>query len=219
MDRMFTMLMMENTLRTKARMQSFMTRCRSGPLPAQYYFMKDARYESSRLYTFANMAHQEIFELGCNYEQCRDDFGGIGEAVFTCVYNKKAPKKTDLYQKGDKTGCASGAKVKDVCKMKDSKCGGLLCELPRDPKAPYLFFMAHQEIFELGCNYEQCRDDFGGIGEAVFTCVYNKKAPKKTDLYQKGDKTGCASGAKVKDVCKMKDSKCGGLLCELATRS
>ncbi|KAK6009424.1 hypothetical protein OSTOST_25640 [Ostertagia ostertagi] len=44
--------------------------------------------------------HQEIFELGCNYEQCRDDFGGIGEAVFTCVYNKKAPKKTDLYQKG-----------------------------------------------------------------------------------------------------------------------
>ncbi|PIO72570.1 hypothetical protein TELCIR_05493 [Teladorsagia circumcincta] len=109
--------------------------------PAQYYFMKDARYESSRLYTFANMAHHEIYELGCNYEQCNDDSGDVSEAVFTCVYNKKAPKKTDLYQKGDKTGCASGAKVKDVCKLKDSKCGGLLCELPRDPKAPYLFFV------------------------------------------------------------------------------
>ncbi|KAK6016827.1 hypothetical protein OSTOST_17685, partial [Ostertagia ostertagi] len=90
-------------------------------LPAQYYFMKDTRYESDRLYTFANMAHHEIYELGCNYEQCGDSFGGVGEAVFACVYNKKAPKKTDLYQKGDKTGCASAAKVKDVCKMKEFK--------------------------------------------------------------------------------------------------
>ncbi|KAK6024414.1 SCP-like protein [Ostertagia ostertagi] len=59
-------------------------------LPAQYYFMKDTRYESDRLYTFANMAHHEIYELGCNYEQCGDSFGGVGEAVFACVYNKKS---------------------------------------------------------------------------------------------------------------------------------
>ncbi|PIO73088.1 SCP-like protein [Teladorsagia circumcincta] len=99
-------------------------------MPAEYYDTKRA-YKDYRVYTYANMAYQDIYEVGCNYEQCVDENNFVIEASVVCVYNKLVPKGAILYQKGDGTGCE---KTPKVCKVKGSTCGGLLCELP--PRNP-----------------------------------------------------------------------------------
>ncbi|PIO72569.1 hypothetical protein TELCIR_05492 [Teladorsagia circumcincta] len=103
-------------------------------MPGEYYAMKKRTFTDPRLYTFANMAYHANYEVGCNYEQCVDENNFVIEASVMCIYSTKyqtVPPNAVLYQKGDGTGCE---KTPRVCKVKGSKCGGLLCELaPRDP--------------------------------------------------------------------------------------
>ncbi|KAK6029815.1 SCP-like protein [Ostertagia ostertagi] len=58
-------------------------------MPGEYYAMNQQVFDDNRLYTFANMAYQDIYEVGCNYEQCVDENNFVIEASVMCIYNKK----------------------------------------------------------------------------------------------------------------------------------
>ncbi|KAK6048432.1 hypothetical protein COOONC_14063 [Cooperia oncophora] len=49
---------------------------------------KESLYGDSKLYTFANLAYDKIYEVGCNYEECGT--GSNIHASLICVYNKKS---------------------------------------------------------------------------------------------------------------------------------
>ncbi|KAK6012435.1 SCP-like protein [Ostertagia ostertagi] len=103
-------------------------------MPAEYYSTKTAiepsrgmrnvtSYRNGAQLTYVNMAAESIYEVGCNYEQCKN--GGIAEAVFTCFYNKIINGGAVVYLVGDGTGCAQDPVV---CTLGKSRCEGLLCE-------------------------------------------------------------------------------------------
>ncbi|PIO55914.1 hypothetical protein TELCIR_22695 [Teladorsagia circumcincta] len=98
-------------------------------MPGEYYEMNQRVFDDDRLYTFANMAYQDIYEVGCNYEQCVDENNDVVDAAVACIYNKKVPEGATLYELGDTNGCEN---TPDVCTVPNAKCEGLLCEVPRD---------------------------------------------------------------------------------------
>ncbi|KAK6038090.1 SCP-like protein [Cooperia oncophora] len=55
-------------------------------LPTDTYALgPNATFTDENLYTFANMAYQKIYEVGCHYEQCGS--GGSVTASAWCIYN------------------------------------------------------------------------------------------------------------------------------------
>ncbi|KAK6051119.1 SCP-like protein [Cooperia oncophora] len=80
---------------------------------------KESLYGDSKLYTFANLAYDKIYEVGCNYEEC-----GTG----------KVPDHAPLYQVGDKdpdhAGCNKDNTVCQFLGKPEATCDDLLCKLP-----------------------------------------------------------------------------------------
>ncbi|KAK6043065.1 SCP-like protein [Cooperia oncophora] len=93
---------------------------------------KESLYSDSNLYTFANMAYDKIYEVGCNYEECPK--GDETQASLICIYNTKVPDHTQLYQVGSKDPDHAGCnKDKTVCQFlgkANATCDDLLCKLP-----------------------------------------------------------------------------------------
>ncbi|KAK6047913.1 SCP-like protein [Cooperia oncophora] len=55
----------------------------------------NATFNDTRMYPFANMAYQMIYEVGCHYEQC-----GSTKASVLCIYNTRVPLNVQLYEIG-----------------------------------------------------------------------------------------------------------------------
>ncbi|KAK6031397.1 hypothetical protein OSTOST_02452, partial [Ostertagia ostertagi] len=103
-------------------------------MPAEYYSQKIevpkfrpfnvTKYRNTAILTFANMANENIYEIGCNYEQCFDRNGNVTEAVFFCFYNKIITGAIDIYVIGDGRGCEYDPQL-----CASGSCKGLLCRL------------------------------------------------------------------------------------------
>ncbi|KAK6054522.1 hypothetical protein COOONC_07973 [Cooperia oncophora] len=107
-------------------------------LPTENYAIEgdvhynESLYSKSNLYTFANMAYDKIYEVGCNYEECPS--GGTIAASLVCIYNTKVPDYAPLYEVGDKNpdfaGCNKDDNVCQHLKLPNATCDDLLCVLP-----------------------------------------------------------------------------------------
>ncbi|KAK6052191.1 SCP-like protein [Cooperia oncophora] len=106
-------------------------------LPTESYPIDGVKYNvslygSSNLYTFANMAYDKIYEVGCNYEECPN--GNDIRASLICIYNKKVPDYAPLYEVGDKdpdqAGCNKDDNVCQHLNLPKATCDDLLCKLP-----------------------------------------------------------------------------------------
>ncbi|KAK6051139.1 SCP-like protein [Cooperia oncophora] len=151
----------------------------------------NATFNDTRMYSFANMAYQEIYEVGCHYEQCES--GSSAEASVLCIYN------TD--------GSVTGTKQGKYNFLSDAVDEWLFLSdvLPMGPNATfndtrmYSFAnMAYQEIYEVGCHYEQCES--GSSAEASVLCIYNTEVPLNVQLYEIGSWNQTIAGCAWNDT-------------------
>ncbi|KAK6051531.1 hypothetical protein COOONC_10964, partial [Cooperia oncophora] len=100
-----------------------------------YALGPNATFTDKRLYSFANMVYEKIYEVGCNYEQCES--GGLTKASLMCIYNTNVPLYTKLYEIGSTNQTIAGCAWNNaVCKHlqlpnpEPAICDDLLCKLP-----------------------------------------------------------------------------------------